>query len=49
MRRRRRYRNSRSRRQYDRRAGGRPGTPAKWALIALMILAGLVVIASLLH
>ena len=47
MRRRRQYyRISRDRRHEDRRAFG---TPTRWALIALLILAGLVVIASLAH
>jgi hypothetical protein len=47
MRRRRRYRNGWNRWHEDRRAGGRSGVPAKWALIALMALAGLIVIASI--
>jgi hypothetical protein len=49
MRRRRRYRNGRDRWHEDRQVGGRPGMPAKWALIALMMLAGLIVIASIVH
>ena len=45
MRRRRQYyRNYRDRWHEDRRAAG---TPARWAIIALLILAGLVVIASI--
>jgi hypothetical protein len=49
MRRRRRYRNDWDRWHGDRRPADKPGTPAKWALIALVILAGLVVIASIVH
>jgi hypothetical protein len=33
----------------DRHAEGRSGVSAKWAVITLMMLAGLVVIASLIH
>lgn len=33
----------------DRHAGGRSGMPAKWAVIALMVLAGFVVVASMIH
>jgi len=38
------YRNNRDRWHDDRHAAG---TPARWAIIALLILAGLVVIASI--
>jgi hypothetical protein len=43
------YRDSYGRWHEDRHAEGRAGTPAKWALIALMVLAGFVVIASMIH
>jgi hypothetical protein len=33
----------------DRHAQGRSGLPAKWAVITLMVLAGFVVIASMIH
>jgi hypothetical protein len=33
----------------DRHAEGKSGMPAKWAVITLMMLAGLVVIASVIH
>jgi hypothetical protein len=43
------YRDSYGRWHEDRRAEGRGGMPAKWALMALMLLAGFVVIASMIH
>lgn len=43
------YRDSYGHWHEDRRAEGRSGMPARWALMALMVLAGFVVIASLIH
>lgn len=43
------YRDSYGRSHEDRRAEDRSGMPAKWAVIALMVLAGFVVLASLAH
>ena len=43
------YRDSYGRWHEDRRPEGRSGTPAMWAVIALMVLAGIVVVASLIH
>jgi hypothetical protein len=43
------YRDSYGRWHEDRHAEGRGGMPAKWALMALMALAGFVVIASMIH
>jgi hypothetical protein len=34
---------------YDRQWGGRRGVPARWAIYTLMVLAGVVVVASMLH
>jgi hypothetical protein len=44
-----RYRNSRGGRRAYRYAGGRPGGPLRWVVIMLMVLAGLIVIASVIH
>jgi hypothetical protein len=49
MRRRQRYRNRRALRREPSPAGHRPHGPTQWALIALMTLAALIVIASLIH
>lgn len=49
MSRRLRYRDGYGRRHEDRHAEGRPGMPAKRAMITLMMLAGLVVIASVIR
>jgi hypothetical protein len=43
------YRDSYGRWHEDRHAGGRSSTPAKWVVITLMVLAGFVVIASMIH
>jgi hypothetical protein len=43
------YRDSYGRWHEDRHAGGRAGMPAKWAIYALMVLAGIVVLASMVH
>jgi hypothetical protein len=43
------YRDGYGRWQEDRHAQGRSGLPAKWAVITLMVLAGFVVIASMIH
>lgn len=43
------YRDSYGRWHEDRHAGGRSGMPAKWALYALMVLAGIMVLASMIH
>jgi hypothetical protein len=43
------YRDSYGRWHEDRRRGNRPGMPAKWAVITLLVLAGIVVLASLMH
>jgi len=43
------YRDSYGRWHEDRHAEVRAGMPTKWALMALMVLAGFVVIASLIH
>ena len=43
------YRESYGRWHEDRHAEGRTGMPAKWALMALMVLAGFIVIASIIH
>jgi hypothetical protein len=43
------YRDSYGRWREDHRAGHRPGIPAKWAVIVLVVLAGLMVLASLLQ
>ena len=43
------YRDSYGRWHEDRRAEGRSGVPAKWAVIALMVLAGFVILASMVH
>lgn len=43
------YRDSYGRWHEDRQAEGRAGMPAKWALMALMVLAGFVVVASMIH
>jgi hypothetical protein len=43
------YRDSYGRWHEDRHAEGRAGMPAKWALLALMVLAGFVVVASMIH
>ena len=43
------YRDSYGRWHEDRHAQGRSGLPAKWAMITLMVLAGFVVIASMIH
>jgi hypothetical protein len=41
------YRDSYGRWHEERHAGGRAGMPAKWAMYALMMLAGIVVLASM--
>jgi hypothetical protein len=43
------YRDSYGRWHEDRHAEGMSAMPAKWAVITLMMLAGLVVIASMIH
>jgi hypothetical protein len=43
------YRDSYGRWHEDGHAEGGSGTPAKWALITLVVLTGLVVIASMVH
>jgi hypothetical protein len=43
------YRDSYGRWHEDRHAQGQSGLPAKWALITLMIFAGIIVIASMIH
>jgi hypothetical protein len=43
------YRDSYGRWHEDRHAEGRSGTPAKWAVITLLLLAGFVVVASMIH
>ena len=43
------YRDSYGRWHEDRRAEGSSGIPMKWAVIALMVLAGFVVVASMIH
>jgi hypothetical protein len=43
------YRDSYGRWHEDRHAEGSVGMPAKWALMALMVLARFVVIASMIH
>lgn len=43
------YRDSYGRVREDRRAGQRPGMPGKWALIALLVLAAIMVLASLMQ
>lgn len=43
------YRDSYGRWHEDRHTQGRSGLPAKWAVITLMVLAGFVVIASMIH
>jgi hypothetical protein len=43
------YRDSYGRWHEDRRAAGRSGMPAKWALITLTVFAGLIIIASMIH
>lgn len=43
------YRDSYGRWHEDRHAQGRSGLPMKWAVITLMVLAGFVVIASMIH
>lgn len=43
------YRDSYGRSHEDRRAEGRSGMPAKWAVTTLMVLVGFVVIASMVH
>ena len=49
MRRRTQYRSRRGRRREYRYTGGRPGGMTRWAVIALLVLAGLIVIASILQ
>jgi hypothetical protein len=49
MSRRLRYRDGCGRWHEDRHAQGRSGLPAKWAVITLMVLAGFIVIASMIH
>jgi len=43
------YRDSYGRWHEDRHAEARGGIPAKWALMALMVLAGFILIASMIH
>ena len=43
------YRDGYGRWHEDRYAEGRSGMPTKWALMTLMVLAGFVVIASMIH
>ncbi len=43
------YRDSYGRWHEDRHAGSRSGMPAKWALYTLMVLAGIMVLASMIH
>ena len=43
------YRDSYGRWHEDRHAEGKSGMPAKWAVMMLMVLAGFVVIASMIH
>ena len=43
------YRDSYGRWHEDRHVGGRSGMPAKWAMYVLMVLAGIVVLVSMVH
>ena len=43
------YRDSYGRWHEDRHAGGRSGPPARWALMVLMMMAVLIVLASMIH